>query len=217
MPEIIVSPQLVDYREAVAFMETRVAQIIAGTASECLWFLEHPPLYSAGTSAQTKDLLNPDRFPIYASQRGGGYTYHGPGQRVVYVMLDLRQRGRDVRHFVQQLENWIIKTLADFSIAAHISPTGIGVWVTRPDTGNTGHKKEKEEKIAAIGLRLRHWVSFHGIAINVAPALDHFDGIVPCGISHHNVTSLAALGKPTSMPDLDKALLKNFSQFFVPQ
>ena len=209
MPEIIVSPQLVDYREAVAFMETRVAQIIAGTAQECLWFLEHPPLYSAGTSAQTKDLLNPDRFPIYASQRGGGYTYHGPGQRVVYVMLDLRQRGRDVRHFVQQLENWIIKTLADFSIAAHISPTGIGVWVTRPDTG-------REEKIAAIGLRLRHWVSFHGIAINVAPALDHFDGIVPCGISHHNVTSLAALGKPTSMPDLDKALLNNFSQFFAP-
>ncbi len=217
MPEIIVSPQLVDYREAVAFMETRVAQIIAGTASECLWFLEHPPLYSAGTSAQAKDLLNPDRFPIYASQRGGGYTYHGPGQRVVYVMLDLRQRGRDVRHFVQQLENWIIKTLADFSIAAHISPTGIGVWVTPTDTRNTGHKKEKEEKIAAIGLRLRHWVSFHGIAINVAPALDHFDGIVPCGISHHNVTSLAALGKPTSMPDLDKALLKNFSQFFAPQ
>ena len=209
LPELKFSDQLVDYDEAVGFMEQRVESIINGQAAECLWFLEHPPLYTAGTSAKPVDLLHPDRHPIYPSKRGGAYTYHGPGQRVVYMMLDLRRRGRDVRKFVEQTENWVIGTLADFNIAAHITRDRVGVWVPRPDKG-----PKREDKIAAIGLRIRRWVSFHGIAINVEPELNDFDAIVPCGISDQGVTSMIDLGYPIAMPELDKALIDNFAAYF---
>ena len=209
LPELKFSDQLVYYDEAVGFMEQRVDSIINGQAAECLWFLEHPPLYTAGTSAKPVDLLHHDRHPIYPSKRGGAYTYHGPGQRVVYMMLDLRRRGRDVRKFVEQTENWVIGTLADFNIAAHITRDRVGVLVPRPDKG-----PEREDKIAAIGLRIRRWVSFHGIAINVDPELNYFDAIVPCGISDQGVTSMIDLGYPIAMPELDKALIDNFAAYF---
>ena len=209
MPELIFSDKPVAYPDAVTCMENRVADIVADKASECLWFLEHPPLYTAGTSANPTDLLRHDRFPVYETKRGGEYTYHGPGQRVVYLMLDLRKRGRDVRCFVRQAENWIIQTLSDFNIKAHITPGRIGVWVPRPDKGNA-----REDKIAAIGLRIRRWVSFHGISINVEPELEHFSGIVPCGISDQSVTSIVDLGYPISMTELDKALIDNFDVCF---
>lgn len=208
-PELIFSDTPVAYPDALTFMEQRVADIINGKTPECLWFLEHPPLYTAGTSANPADLLQPDRFPVYQAKRGGEYTYHGPGQRVVYLMLDLRSRGRDVRRFVQQAENWVIGTLDDFNIKAHITEGRVGVWVPRPDKGPL-----KEDKIAAIGLRIRRWVSFHGISINVEPELDHFGGIVPCGISDQSVTSMVDLGYPVSMADLDKALVDNFDAAF---
>jgi lipoyl(octanoyl) transferase len=209
MPEVKFSDEPVAYPDAVAFMEQRVADIAADKAPECLWFLEHPPLYTAGTSANPADLLQADRFPVYQTKRGGEFTYHGPGQRVVYLMLDLRQRGRDVRRFVQQAENWIIQTLDDFNIAAHMTEGRVGVWVPRPDKGDA-----REDKIAAIGLRIRRWVSFHGISINVEPDLTHFSGIVPCGITDQSVTSMVDLGYPVSMAELDKALLDNFEQAF---
>lgn len=209
LPELKFSDQLVDYDEAVAFMERRVDSIISGEAAECLWFLEHPPLYTAGTSAKPEDLLRADQHPVYASKRGGAYTYHGPGQRVVYMMLDLRKRGRDVRKFVEQTENWVIGTLADFNIAAHITRDRVGVWVPRPDKGPA-----REDKIAAIGLRIRRWVSFHGIAINVEPELRDFDAIVPCGISDQGVTSMIDLGYPLAMTEVDKALIDNFADYF---
>lgn len=209
-PELIFSDSPVDYDEAVAFMETRVAAIHDGEARECLWFLEHPPLYTAGTSADERDLVQPDRFPVYASKRGGEYTYHGPGQRVVYIMLDLRKRGKDVRCFVRQVENWVIKTLEDFNIHGHITDGRVGVWVSRPDKG-----PGREDKIAAIGMRIRRWVSFHGISINVEPELDHFGGIVPCGITDQGVTSMVDLGYPISMAELDGALLDNFEASFA--
>lgn len=208
-PELIFSDKPVAYPDAVAFMEQRVADIIDEKAPECLWFLEHPPLYTAGTSANPTDLLQADRFPVYHSKRGGEYTYHGPGQRVVYLMLDLRQRGRDVRQFVKHAENWVIQTLDDFNIKAHITEGRVGVWVPRPDKG-----AQMEDKIAAIGLRIRRWVSFHGISINVEPELEHFGGIVPCGISDQGVTSMVDLGYPVSMDELDKALLENFETAF---
>ena len=208
-PEILFSDAPVAYPEAVAFMEQRVAAIIDGTARECLWFLEHPPLYTGGTSADPGDLVQPDRFPVYASKRGGEYTYHGPGQRVVYVMLDLRTRGRDVRCFVRQLENWVIRTLDEFNIKAHVTPGRVGVWVPRTDKG-----PGREDKIAAIGMRIRRWVSFHGISVNVEPDLTHFGGIVPCGIADQGVTSMVDLGYPVSMAELDKALLDTFEACF---
>ncbi|MBL6642468.1 lipoyl(octanoyl) transferase LipB [Alphaproteobacteria bacterium] len=210
MPELIFSDKPVAYPDAIAFMEQRVADIVADKAPECLWFLEHPPLYTAGTSANPDDLLQSDRFPVYEAKRGGEYTYHGPGQRVVYLMLDLRKRGRDVRRFVQQAENWVIQTLDDFNIHAHITEGRVGVWVPRPDKGD-----EREDKIAAIGLRIRRWVSFHGISINVEPELEHFGGIVPCGISDQSVTSMVDLGYPVSMEELDKALIENFEAAFT--
>lgn len=198
----------VDYRDAVAFMEERVAAIAAGDAAEIIWFLEHPPLYSAGTSARAEDLVDPDRFPVFKTGRGGQYTYHGPGQRVVYFMLDLKKRGRDVRAYVCALENLIIETLENFDIDSGRRDGRVGVWVNKPDGS--------EAKIAALGVRLRHWVSFHGISINVNPDLSHFGGIVPCGIAEHGVTSLADLGSPTSMTDVDQALKSNFEQDFGP-
>ena len=211
-PEILISEHAVPYQQALDFMQKRVGQIANGTADECLWLLEHPPIYTAGTSANQADLLAPERFPIYQAGRGGQYTYHGPGQRVVYLMLDLRQRGRDIRRFVQQVENWVLTTLGDFNIEAHITQDRVGVWVKRPDKGPTS-----EDKIAAIGLRVRKWVSFHGVSINVEPELEHFTGIVPCGISDQGVTSMVDLGYPVSMAELDKALLDNFESCFDTQ
>jgi len=188
-------------------MEARAKRIADGNACEQIWLLEHPPLYSAGTSAKDDDLVDPDRFPVFVSGRGGQYTYHGPGQRVAYVMLDLRKRGRDVSAFVRTLEQWIIDTLAEFGVIADRHCGRVGVWIT--------HKDGREEKIAAIGIRLKKWVSFHGISINLDPDLSHFDGIVPCGIAEHGVTSLQALGKTVTMTELDTALIKHFERLFA--
>ena len=201
---------LVPYEEALAFMEARVADISSGTATECIWLLEHPPLYTAGTSAKPEDLVAPDRFPVYEARRGGQYTYHGPGQRVVYVMLDVAKRGRDVRCFVRDLERWVINTLAEFNVTGEIREGRVGVWVEREDKPLTATGAKTEDKIAAIGIRLRKWISFHGISINVEPDLEHFSGIVPCGITEHGVTSLVDLGLPVTMGDLDVALKATF-------
>ena len=203
-----VSPGLTPYPQALAFMEARAAAIADGQASELVWLLEHPPLYTAGTSARPEDLLMPDRFPVYQTGRGGEYTYHGPGQRVAYVMLDLTRRGRDVRAFVRALENWLIGAAAQFGIEAGPRDGRVGVWVDRG--------QGREDKIAAIGIRLRRWVSFHGIAFNVMPDLGHFGGITPCGISdpRYGVTSLADLGHAATMDDFDAALHLAFSDVF---
>jgi lipoyl(octanoyl) transferase len=206
-----VSDAPVDYAEAVAAMEARVAGIVAGEAPELAWLVEHPPLYTAGTSARPSDLLEPDRFPVYPSGRGGEYTYHGPGQRVAYVMLDLNRRAPDIRRFVASLEEWIIRTLARFNIRGERREGRIGIWVARPDKG-----PGREDKIAAIGIRIRRWVTFHGIALNVDPVLDHFSGIVPCGIRGHGVTSLADLGVTVSMAEADMALRAAFEEVFGP-
>ena len=214
MVEWKISKGLVDYSEAVACMETRVAQIADGTADELIWLLEHPPLYTAGTSAKLSDLTDPDRFPVHTSKRGGQYTYHGPSQRVIYVMLDVGKRGRDVRAFVQNLEAWVIATLADFNVVGEMRCGRVGVWVQRPEKPLQANGELAEDKIAAIGIRLRKWVSFHGISINVEPDLDHFSGIVPCGITEHGVTSLVDLGLPVTMDDLDVALRRNFELTF---
>jgi len=214
MVEWKISNSLVAYEDAVALMEARAADIAGGTADEMIWLLEHPPLYTAGTSADPRDLTDPDRFPVHTSKRGGQYTYHGPGQRVAYVMLDVAERGRDVRAFVQQLEAWVIATLAEFNVVGEIRCGRVGVWVQRPDKPVQANDAVAEDKIAAIGIRLRKWVSFHGISINVEPNLEHFTGIVPCGISDHGVTSLVDLGLPVSMDDLDVALQRNFKRTF---
>jgi len=205
---------LTDYDAALAFMEARAAQIAAGTAPECIWLLEHPPLYTAGTSADPADLRDPDRFPVHMTRRGGQYTYHGPGQRVAYVMLDVGKRGHDVRRFVQQLESWVIAALAEFNVTGHIREGRVGVWVERDDKPRTATGARAEDKIAAIGIRLRKWVSFHGLSINVEPDLAHFDGIVPCGITEHGVTSLVDLGLPVAMEDVDVALRRSFGTVF---
>jgi lipoyl(octanoyl) transferase len=198
------------YAATLAAMEARAADIAAGVAPEAVWLLEHPPLYTAGTSARPADLTDPGRFPVHTAGRGGQYTYHGPGQRVVYVMLDVGARGRDVRCFVRDLEAWVIATLAEFGVRGEIRDGRVGVWVARPDRPPLPDGTPREDKIAAIGIRLRRWVSFHGIAINVEPDLSHFDGIVPCGIRGHGVTSLVDLGLPVTMADLDAALMATF-------
>ena len=195
-------------------MEARADAIARGTADEAIWLVEHPPMYTAGTSADPADLKTPDRFPVYQSRRGGQYTYHGPGQRVVYVMLDIGRRGRDVRRFVEALEAWVTATLDQFNIKGEIQPGRVGVWVTRDDKPLTAEGTKPEDKIAAIGIRMRKWVSFHGLSINVEPDLEHFSGIVPCGISEHGVTSLVDLGLPVTMGDLDVALKKTFGRHF---
>lgn len=216
MVEWITSPGLTPYEDAVNSMEARVQAIHEGQAEECIWLLEHPPLYTAGTSAKPADLTDPDRFPVYETKRGGQYTYHGPGQRVVYVMLDVGRRGHDVRCFVRDLEKWVIATLAEFNVTGEIRPGRVGVWVTREDKPLSASGQKTEDKIAAIGIRLRKWVSFHGISINVEPDLDHFSGIVPCGISEHGVTSLVDLGLPVTMDDLDLALQRSFETNVTP-
>ena len=200
------SPGLVPYETAVAAMESRVAAIREGSAPELVWALEHPPLYTAGTSAADDELLDPRGLPVYRTGRGGRFTWHGPGQRVAYVMLDLKRRGADVRAFVCDLESWVIATLARFAVAAERRQGRIGIWVVRPSGA--------EEKIAAIGVRVRHWISYHGVAINVAPELAHFAGIVPCGISEHGVTSLAALRHDPGMVAFDGALRAEFENVF---
>ena len=205
---------LVEYETAVARMEAHVDAMARGEAGEMVWLLEHPPLYTAGTSANPKDLVAPDRFPVHASKRGGQYTYHGPGQRVAYVMLDVGARGRDVRAFVSALEDWVIRTLSDFNVKGEKRDGRVGVWVVRDDKPLTATGHPTEDKIAAIGVRLRKWVSFHGISINVEPDLDHFSGIVPCGITEFGVTSLVDLGLPVTMADVDTALRRNFDQVF---
>jgi lipoyl(octanoyl) transferase len=207
--EWAVSASPVDYPAAVAFMEQRAKLIAEGRAHELVWLCEHPPLYTAGTSAKPQDLLDPSRFPVHTTGRGGQYTYHGPGQRIVYVMLDVRRRFNDVRAFVSFLENWTIEVLDSFEVAAERRPDRVGVWVRRP-----GKALDAEDKIAAIGIRLRRWVSYHGIAINVNPDLEHFSGIVPCGIRGHGVTSLADLNVRAGMADLDAALRLTLSARF---
>ncbi len=215
----LVSDGLTDYAEAVAFMEARAAAIAAGEARELVWLLEHPALYTAGTSAKRADLLAPDRFPVHATGRGGQYTYHGPGQRVAYVMLDVKRHARrvtdsgeatgDVRAFVTLLERWLIGALTEFGVRGETRPDRVGVWVRRPSVSDA-----REDKIAAVGIRLKRWVSLHGVSLNVEPALSHFDGIVPCGISQHGVTSLVDLGLPVSMADADVALKRAFEGVF---
>ena len=205
-----VSDGLTTYPDAVATMERIAAGIAAGTEPETVWLVEHPPLYTSGTSAKASDLLEA-RFPVYETGRGGQFTYHGPGQRVAYVMLDLNRRGRDVRAFVQNLEAWVMAALAEFNVVGETREGRVGVWVKRPDKGD-GY----EDKIAAIGIRLRKWVSFHGISLNVEPDLTHFSGIVPCGIAEQKfgVTSLVDLGLPVTMDDADVALKKSFGDVF---
>ncbi|UGX87575.1 lipoyl(octanoyl) transferase LipB [Phyllobacterium meliloti] len=212
--EWLVADGLTDYQTALSFMEERVAAIRAGTARELVWLVEHPPLYTAGTSAKDGDLLTADRFPVYATGRGGEYTYHGPGQRVAYVMLDLKTRREDIRAFVTALEQWIISTLASFNVRGERREDRVGVWVTRPERPALSDGSPAEDKIAAIGIRLRKWVSFHGISINVEPNLTHFDGIVPCGVRAHGVTSLVDLGLPVEMDDLDRAMRDAFEDVF---
>ena len=212
-PEWVVAPAPVPYPEALAFMEARVAAIAADEAREMVWLVEHPPLYTAGVSAKKEDLIAPDRFEVFDAGRGGQYTYHGPGQRVVYVMLDLNQRRKDVRAFVEALEQWIIATLWRFNVEGHIRDGRVGVWVERRDKG---YEPLTEDKIAAIGIKLRRWVSFHGISLNVEPDLSHFDGIVPCGITEHGVTSLLDLGLPVTMDEVDYALKSSFEALFGP-
>ena len=207
-------PGLAPYAETLAAMEARAAAIAEGTAPEAIWLLEHPPLYTAGTSATPADLVAPDRFPVFEVGRGGQYTYHGPGQRVAYTMLDLNARGRDVRKFVCALENWVIATLAEFNVKGERRTGRVGVWVVRPDKPANPDGTPREDKIAAIGVKLRRWVSFHGISVNLEPDLSHFDGIVPCGIKDHGVTSLVDLGLPVTMADLDAALMATFPRYF---
>jgi lipoyl(octanoyl) transferase len=203
-----VSRRTVDYPAALSAMEERTARIAIGEARQLVWLLEHPPLYTAGTSAREEDLIDAARFPVFPAGRGGQYTYHGPGQRVVYTMIDLRRRKADVRAFVTSLERWIILTLASFGITGEIRCGRVGVWVARERPGGL----QEEDKIAAIGIRVRRWIAFHGFAVNVAPDLTHFAGIVPCGIAEHGVTSLRALGCDASLADVDAALRATFTE-----
>jgi lipoyl(octanoyl) transferase len=199
-----VSKGLVPYEEALAFMEARAAAIRSGSASECVWLLQHPPLFTAGTSADPAELFNPLGLPVHEAGRGGRYTYHGPGQRIGYLMLDLDKRGRDIRCFVHSLEGWMIAALAELGVSAHRAPGRIGIWV------GEGHQ---EAKIAALGVRVKRWVTLHGFSINVAPELAHFTGIVPCGIAEFGVTSLEKIGKPIALDSVDAALERSFPSF----
>ncbi|MBM9594730.1 lipoyl(octanoyl) transferase LipB [Rhodobacteraceae bacterium MCCB 386] len=214
MTAFLTSRGLTAYEEAVRRMEALAAGIARGEEDEAVWLVEHPPLYTAGTSARPEDLRDPSRFPVHATRRGGQYTYHGPGQRVVYVMLDVGARGRDVRRFVHALEEWVIATLAEFSVRGERREGRVGVWVVRPEKPSHPDGSVREDKIAAIGVRIRRWVSFHGLSINVEPDLSHFDGIVPCGIAGHGVTSLVDLGLPVTMGDVDDALRRTFPKVF---
>lgn len=206
-----ISDDLVGYETALEQMTQRVERITAGTANELVWLLEHPPLYTAGTSANDSDLVAPGRFPVYRTGRGGQHTYHGPGQRVAYVMLDLKRRQQDIRAFVSALEAWLINTLWHYHVRGERREDRVGVWVARPERGASA-----EDKIAAIGIRLRKWVTFHGISFNVDPDLEHFSGIVPCGVTEHGVTSLVDLGLPVTMAENDTVLRAEFEKIFGP-
>lgn len=214
MVEWQVSKGLTTYPDALAHMESRVEAILAGNAPEQIWLVEHPPMFTAGTSARKEDLKAPDMFDVFESRRGGEYTYHGPGQRVAYAMLDLNKRGKDVRAYVNKLEAWVIATLTDFNVRAGSREGRVGVWVDRPERPALLDGRVAEDKIAAIGVRIRRWVTFHGISINVEPDLSHYNGIVPCGISDYGVTSLVDLGIPATMDDLDAALERCFADVF---
>jgi lipoyl(octanoyl) transferase len=209
-----ISDDEVAYDAALKKMDNHVQKMISGEAGEKIWLLEHPALYTAGTSANKKDLIEPNLFPVFETKRGGQYTYHGPGQRVVYVMLDLNKRGKDIKKFVNKLEAWIIHTLAEFNVVGQRRSGRVGIWVERPDKPKNVHGLLEEEKIAAIGVRLKKWITLHGFSINVDPDLNNFLGIVPCGIKEHGVTSLVDLGLPVSTADLDIALTKSFSKVF---
>ena len=212
--EWAISDGLLPYPEAVATMEARAAAIARDEAGELVWLLEHPPLYTAGTSARAADLLDSDRFPVFKTGRGGEFTYHGPGQRVAYLMLDLNRRGPDLRRYVASLESWVIATLARFNVVGERRQDRIGVWVRRPDKPALPGGAPAEDKIAAIGVRVRRWVTFHGISLNVDPDLEHFSGIVPCGIAGYGVTSLVDLGIPVSTQEVDTALRAAFEEIF---
>lgn len=210
MIEWAISDGLTSYPHAMRAMQQRAEAIRAGVAPELIWLLEHPPLYTSGTSAKPSDLLQPNRFPVFEAGRGGQFTYHGPGQRIIYVMLDLKSRSGDVRAFIEKLERWITETLATFSVKGVTREGRVGIWVARPTLSHG-----REDKIAALGLRVSHGVTTHGISINVEPNLSHYDGIVPCGISDHGITSLADLGLPVSMTDVDLALRTSFERHFA--
>jgi lipoyl(octanoyl) transferase len=212
--EWIISEGLTPYETAVAQMEERAGLIAEGRAAECVWLVEHPPLYTAGTSTNEADLVTPDRFPVFQTGRGGQYTYHGPGQRVAYVMLDLKRREPDVRRFVAALEAWLIRTLAHFNVVGERREDRVGVWVRRPDKAAGPLGGVAEDKIAAIGIRIRRWVTFHGVSLNIEPDLSHFSGIVPCGVTQHGVTSLVDLGLPVTMPEVDAVLRSGFEAVF---
>lgn len=212
MVEWRISEGLTPYDEALAWQEARVAAISAGEADECIWLLEHPPLLTSGTSAKLADLLDPNRFPVHRAGRGGQYTYHGPGQRIAYAMMDLTRRGRDVRAYVRALEDWVIRALAEFGVKGERRSDRVGVWVLRPDRPPLPDGRPAEDKIAAIGVRVRRWVAFHGIAINVEPDLSHYHAIIPCGVRDYGVTSLVDLGVPVSLHDLDIALKEVFDE-----
>lgn len=208
------SDTLVPYPDALETMENRVNGIVKGSADEAVWMLEHPSLYTGGTSAKDADLIAPDKFPVFSAKRGGEYTYHGPGQRIAYAMLNLNTRGRDIRAYVFSLEEWVIRTLAEFGIVGERRNGRVGVWVIRKDKSPDNDGDYPEDKIAAIGVRVRKWVTYHGISINLDPDLSHYDGIIPCGIAGHGVTSFADLGLTTSMTDLDIALRQSFHSVF---
>ena len=216
MIEWSVSAEIIPYTSAVEFMAARAQAIYLGEANELIWLVEHPPLYTAGTSAKSDDLIEDTRFDVYQTERGGQYTYHGPGQRVVYVMLDLRRIGRDVSGFVHKLETWVISALAHYGLAGRTHPDRVGVWVP---TAGTDQNSQREDKIAAIGIRLRRWISFHGISINISPDLEHFSGIIPCGIDAPNlgVTSFQALGLNTDMAIFDATLMQSVVKVFGDQ
>ncbi len=209
MVEWVYSQHPVEYALALRTMESRVDKISANKASEAVWLLEHPPIYTAGTSSDGKELTQPDRFPVYKAGRGGRYTYHGPGQRVVYLMLNLNRRERDIRKFTRDLETWLKHALGEFGVRGESKAGRTGIWVVNRENGREG-------KIAAIGIRVRKWITWHGVSVNVAPNLDHFSGIVPCGIADHGVTSLADMGLKVSMNEMDRALRQHFEVVFAP-
>ena len=214
MVEWIKSEELIDFSYSLDWMEKRALKIFSGECAECVWLLEHPSIYTAGTSAKIKDLKDPDRFPVIKTSRGGQYTYHGPGQRVIYVMLDLNKRGRDIKRYIKNLEIWVIRSLEKLEITGETRSGRVGIWVSRPEKQSLLDGTVREDKIAAIGVRLKKWVTYHGISINVNPDLSHFNGIVPCGISNQGITSFEDLGKRNNIADLDNCLKETFEEVF---
>ena len=214
MVDWIKSEELVDFSHSISWMEKRAVQIYTQERSECVWLLQHPPIYTAGTSAKIKDLKDPDRFPVIKTSRGGQYTYHGPGQRVIYVMLDLNKRGKDIKKYVKNLEIWVIRSLEKLEITGETRSGRVGIWVSRPNKPSLPDGSVREDKIAAIGVRLKKWVTYHGISINVNPDLSHFNGIVPCGISNQGITSFEDLDNRNNINDLDNCLKETFEEIF---